>query len=133
MHWTIFYDKAIGYVRASQRGAFTTEEQEAFLADIFDSPFWKPGLPLLIDYGSMPVDNIMNRELESTSSQLEKLGEKLGSSKLALLCVTDLQFGLGRQFQIMCMGRLDGEIRVFRDEDAAADWLLSEQALSSQK
>ena len=124
MHWNIFYDRALGYVRASQRGDFSTGEEGAFLDEIFEAPFWEPGLPLLIDYSSIPMEPISNRELESTSKQLSEHREQLGKSRLALLCRTDVQFGLGRQFQMISMGRIDGEMRIFRDEDAAVEWLL---------
>jgi hypothetical protein len=48
---------------------------------------------------------------------------RLESSKLALLCDTDELFELGKHFGEMIASKLENNLFVFRDEQAAVDWL----------
>jgi hypothetical protein len=123
MHWNIRNDTDSGYVHAYQSGPFSAEEQAAFLSAIFGSPFWQPGTPLIIDYCSLDMDNVGSGSVEVTRQQLAALNGQLGLGKLALLCDNDEKFGVGRQFQALVEDDLDREVRVFRDEDAAVDWV----------
>lgn len=130
MKWDIKFDKANGFIRANQSGSFCLEEQSAFLSEIVNSPDWLHGIPLLIDFCELSVENIFYNEVSSVSGQIFSLKEKLGPGKIALLCADETQFGLGRQFQIMAEIDLGREIRVYRDESSAITFLTREQAVS---
>ena len=123
MHWNIRHDTERGYVHAYQSGSFSTDEQAAFLNAIFTSIFWQPGTPLIIDFCALDMENVGWVSVEVTRQQILGLNSQLGPGKLALLCDNDEKFGVGRQFQSMVEDDLDGEVRVFRDEDTAVEWV----------
>lgn len=123
MKWKIDFDERRGFVRAVQYETYSAEEQAQFLTSIFASSFWRPGLPLMIDYCDLEIDNVASRDIENTSRLIQKLGDELGTSRLALVCDTDDKFGVGRQFATMASDRISGEINVFRDERRAIAWL----------
>jgi hypothetical protein len=130
MHWNIRYDDKRGYVHAYQSGAFSTSEQSAFLNAIFSSAFWQPGTPLIIDYCSLEMENVGSGSVEVTRQQIAALGEQLGRGKLALLCDNDEKFGVGRQFEAVVEDDLECQVRVFREEEAAIDWVTEPLATS---
>ena len=123
MRWKIDLDSARGFVRAIQSETYSAAEEAKFLNEIFGSDFWRPGLSLMIDYSGLSIDNVESEDVENTSDLLCELEEHLGASRLALLCDTDDKFGVGRQFQMMVETQIKGDVRVFRDEEAAIEWL----------
>ena len=125
MNWNISLDRVSGIVIANQDGKYSPEEQDRFLRGIVAVEFWRSGLPLLIDYRYLDVSTIEHRDIEDSAKTLSELGESLGESRIALLCRKDVQYGLGRQLQIYCDGRIDAEIRVFREKSEALNWLSS--------
>ena len=123
MHWNIRHDTERNYVHAYQSGPFSLEEQASFLNGIFTSPFWQAGTPLIIDFCSLEMNNIDNGRLEIARQLMTDLNAHMGGGRLALLCNDDEKFGVGRQFQSSVESYLDREVGVFRDEDAAVDWV----------
>ena len=123
MKWNIQFDQDNGFLRAYQSGNFTSADQASFLSDIFSSQFWRTGLPLMIDYCHLDVENIGYSDIISSSEFLIALNGTLGPGKIALLCDDDEQFGIGRQFQMIALINLDREIAVFHSGRAAIGWL----------
>jgi hypothetical protein len=124
MKWNIQFDEPNGFLRAYQSGNYTRADQAAFLSDIFSSTFWHTGLPLMIDYCHLDVENIGYTEIASSSEFLISLNRTLGPGKIALLCDDDEQFGVGRQLQMIALIYLDREILVYKGVRAAIDWLI---------
>ena len=123
MEWTIQLDLAHGYIVAEQWDAFTLNEQFSFLRAILLSPYWKPGMPLLIKYPRLEINNIDSGDLEEIATDLGRLIGKISASRIALVAGNDLQFGLGQGFKALSDGHVNGEVKVFRDENEAVQWL----------
>lgn len=123
MHWNIRFDADRNYTHAYQSGKFSLKDHTSFLNAILESPFWRPGNPLVIDYCSLEMEELDYDRLEATCQIMTLLNEKLGNGRLALLCDDDERFGVGRQIQSSIAAHVEKEISVFRDEDAAIDWV----------
>jgi hypothetical protein len=108
---------------AEQWGAFTLNEQFSFLRAILLSPYWNPGMPLLIKYSRLEIKNIDSTDLEEIRNDLGRLIGKIKASRIALVAGNDLQFGLGLGFKNLSLGHVNGEIEVFSEETEAIDWL----------
>ena len=128
MNWNIRHDDSLGYVHAYQSGNYSVDEESAFLSAIFSSPFWTPGKPLIIDYSALSMDNFGYASVEMAKYQIASQNMQLGKSRLAFVCNSDEKFGVGRQLQTLVQFDLNGEIRVFRDERSAVNWVVSNNA-----
>lgn len=123
MKWKVTYDRELGIVHAEQWESFSLTEQFEFLRAIAEDPDASRGAPLLIDYRQLTISDINRDDLEDISTRMGKLIGQIGSYRIALLARTDLQFGLGRQFQMIAEHRVPASIEVFRDEAEAMEWL----------
>jgi hypothetical protein len=89
------------------------------------SDYWSPGKPLMIKYTGLKTVKMESNDLEKISDDLGKLIGQIRASRIALVAGNELQFGLGRAFQMISESRVKGEIEVFRDETAALKWLVA--------
>jgi hypothetical protein len=123
VEWSVHLDLTKGYIEAEQWGSFTLNEQFLFLRAILLSPYWKPGMPLLIKYPRLEIKNIDSTDLEEIRNDLGRLIGRISASRIALVAGNDLQFGLGLGFKNLSVGHVNGEIEVFSGEAEAVDWL----------
>jgi hypothetical protein len=123
MKSNITCDSELGIVRTEQWELFSLEEHFEFLQGIADDPDASRGMPLLMDYRQLKIPEISRDDLEGISIRFGKLIEQIKTGRIALLAQSDLQFGLGRQFQIIAEQRVPAAIEVFRDKVKAVDWL----------
>jgi hypothetical protein len=123
MEWVVELDERERFIRATQWDQFSLEEQARFLSDIFTSSYWKPGLGVLIDYRGLKVDNLTGGDLTAITVILQSIRKRIESSRIALLCDSDRLFSLGREFGMLLAPKLENNVVVFKDEDAAIAWL----------
>src|SRR4051812_48354419 len=116
MKWNIGYEPELGVVRARQWDEFALDDEFKFLEAVAGDPYASRGAPVLFDYAQLVVTNIGSTDLEQISRRLGDLIQNISSKRIALLAATDLQYGLGRQFQIISESRIPAPIHVFRDE-----------------
>jgi hypothetical protein len=77
----------------------------------------------LIDYRQLKIPEINRDNLEDISIRLGNLIQQIRAGRIALFAQSDIQFGLGRQFQVIAEQRVPAPIEVFRDEVKAIEWL----------
>lgn len=123
MNWELECLKGSNYVKVTCKGAFSVEEHPECFKMLFASSCWKPGMNLLFDNRNYDFGYINLDRAKNVSEQYQRVSEQLGAGKMALLTKSTLNFGLGRQFELVSQYRLPGEIRVFKDEKATLDWL----------
>ena len=123
MKWNIQFDDSEGIIRAYQSGEFTVADEALFLHEVVRSPKWEIGLPLMIDFCHLDIDNMRFPQVASLSGLIVEMADQVGPGKLALLCDNEEQFGLGRQFQMLTEFDLGREIRVYRNENEAIRFL----------
>ena len=123
MQWKVEFEEARRFVRARQWDEFSLDDQAKFLSDIFTDPRWRSGLGVLFDYRGLKVSNLDMGDLTTVAVIFQSARKKLAESKLALLCNSDELFEVGREFGVMLAPKLENQLVIFRDEDAAINWL----------
>ncbi len=70
-------------------------------------------------------------EIAFTADDVRRFAERSifsPQSRRAFVATTDALYGMVRMFELLRDVRGEGQIRVFRDRDAALDWLFPEKA-----
>ena len=128
MQWKVELDESGDFVRAWQWDEFSLEDEALFLSDIFAGAHWRSGLGVLIDYRGLKVTDLTEADLAAIRVIFQSARRRLASSRIALLCDTDVLFALGTHFGEMLASKLDNQVVVFRDEEAAVNWLATKRA-----
>lgn len=123
MQWKVEFDEARRFVRAKQWDEFSLDDQAKFLSDIFADPRWSAGLGVLFDYRGLKTSNLDMGDLNTVAVIFQSARRKLADSKMALLCDSDELFEVGREFGVLLAPRVENQVVIFRDEDAAMNWL----------
>ena len=123
MNWTIKYIKSDQYVKVTCNGNFSIEELPECFKKLFTSPFWKPGMNLLVDNQNLTLHLWNLEKMRTASDDYEIVSGQLGEGKMALLMKSCVNYGFGRQFQTLSEGKGQSEIRIFNDEQKAKDWM----------
>lgn len=127
MEWIVELDERERFIRATQWDEFSLEEQARFLSDIFTSSYWRPGFGVLIDYRGLKVAGLEGGDLTAIVTILQSIRKRIDSSRIALLCDSDVLFELGKEFSMILAPKLANTVVVFRDEPTAIDWLTAKK------
>lgn len=125
MEWLVELDERERFIRATQWDEFDLDDQARFLSDIFTCPEWRPGLGVLFDYRDLKVTELAEADLAAIRVILQSARRRLEASKLALLCDSDELFEVGRYFGELMAEKMENRVVIFRDENAAIEWLTS--------
>jgi hypothetical protein len=107
---------------------YTTVTGEITLAEIYEDmvrlasdPNYQPEMTGIVDMRNATVE-LTADELRQLAGELRNRPKVVARARRALLVGSDLAFGIYRMFATLAM---DGstDYRVFRDEQAARDWL----------
>ena len=123
MNWTIRWLDSAEYFRVSLSGTFSLADAKAASSDVVEQSDFSNGDSLLIDDTRMDMGDIGASDIEAMSNMMGHLDNKVGVSKVAIVGCSDLQFGLARQFQLKTESYISAEVRAFRYEAAAVEWL----------
>ncbi len=123
MEWIVELDERGRFIRATQWDDFDLDHQAHFLTDIFAGPHWKPGIGILFDYRGLKVTQLSEADLATIRVIFQSVRKRLGVSKLALLCDSDELFEVGKHFGEMIAEKMENQLVIFRDEQAAINWL----------
>jgi hypothetical protein len=125
MEWVIEYVEAQNYMKVVGAGLFSINEHFRIFEDIVSHEYWKPGMLLLFDNRQMDFTGINFKVVSQASSNYERISDRIGNIKAAMLMKSISDFGIGRQFEIISANKGSGEMRVFLDEKEALLWLLN--------
>lgn len=125
MRWNIRYDTERNFVHVHQGGRFSVDREAAFFNAIFESSFWQSGMPLVINFSEMEMDNIDDSVVSNVRRLLTLLNRRLGDGRFALVCDDALKHDFGIKFQALIAGDIDADLRIFLDESEAIDWVTS--------
>lgn len=123
MNWTITGSNTVDYVRVTLSGAFCLASARSVISEVVELPLWNNGTALLVDNTKLEMDDISKSDIEFMTRMMERLNPRISKSKVAIVGNTDLQFGFARQFQLMAERYTGADIRAFRFEPAATEWL----------
>ena len=125
MEWVIKYVETQNYLKITVTGLFSINEHFKIFEDIISHEYWKPGMPLLFDNRQLDFTGINFKVVSQASSNYERISDRIGNLKAAMLMKSLSDFGTGRQFEILSDSKGPGEMRVFLDEKEALLWLLN--------
>ena len=123
MKWKVELDRSGKFVRAREWDEFSLEDQAGFLSDVFTGAHWRAGLGVLFDYRGLIVSDLTEADLAAVKVIFQSVRRRIESSKLALLCDDPNLIEIGRHFGELLAPKLENQVVVFQDENAATDWL----------
>ena len=91
--------------------------------EIVEQPFWNNGTAILIDDTKVEMGDMDASDIECMTRMMEPLNARISKCKIAIVGSSDIQFGFARQFQLMAERYTGADIRAFRFEPAAIEWL----------
>ena len=119
-------DKKRRMVLSTGAGVLTRKDLDEHQERLAKDQDFDPGFSQLMDF-------LQVTKIEVTPSDVRVSAERSvfsPSSRRAILVKDDLAFGLARMFQIHRELKGEQGIRVFRELDAALDWLLGKESES---
>jgi hypothetical protein len=115
-------DSERGLVTVRVEGDPSHEELIACFAAYTGDPAFRPGMAILVDDRGR-TRSASVAEVQRLAHQTKAEGQAVQGSRCALLVDRAAQYGMSRMYEILTEGG-PMETRVFRDEDAALEWLL---------
>ncbi len=112
-----------GVIIASAVGQFSGAIWLEARKRMFEDPDFRPGLNVLLDLSRAELDEAKK---EKTAEGAQKFGDhasRIGHIRFAVVAKSDLAFGVSRAWGAWLSSAGFVEVNVFRDMDAARDWL----------
>ena len=123
MDWLIEFTKDSNYVKVTLTGDFNASDHRRMIADILAQKDWQSGMNLLIDSRLVDYSQATLDVMREAGSNMSRFESQIGSGKAAVLMETLLNFGKGRQFEMLAEDKSAANIRIFLDESQAVQWL----------
>jgi hypothetical protein len=126
MDWTVDFGRAEQYVVVTTRGLFTPEDHRRMSEDIVSRADWRPGAAVLFDHRQLDFGDSGLAAMQRAGETHRDLDDRIGKGKAAVLMNTPVNYGRGRQFQLLTEGRVGARMQVFLNEAEAIRWLLED-------
>lgn len=123
--WTIEFVEIQNYVKVVAENDFSVEGHTKLIADVVSREFWEPGMNLLIDDRKVEFKGVNIESIKEASRGFRTFEKELGDGKTALLMDTLSDYTRGRQFELLTDDKVSTNIKIFRDEEEALNWLAS--------
>jgi hypothetical protein len=127
MKWKVEFDQSLNYVRVSGIDIFDVNLQPVIYRDILSRRFWEPGTALLFDNRNVDFGQSGIERMRRASRNYIKFARYFGTGKMALLMKSLVDFGRGRQFEMLSESKGGCRIRSFLLEEEALEWLLASE------
>ncbi len=126
MEWRIELQGDERLIRVSTHGAFQLRQQRQMFEELAAHPAFSHPLPVLFDNRKIDMSGSDVNVIRESVDVALKFMRKLRIERLAGLVDTGLNFGVGRQFEILTDAAGGEGFRLFRDEQLALRWLRGE-------
>ncbi len=124
MQYVLQYSQGIFEIKTS--GEAEVNGFHDFIEAVVNHEEWKAGRPILVDHTDLNAGPLQTSDLKTIASFCRKFSVALGKSKCAILTPRDLEFGVGRMWQVFVeIDVWEVTQEVFKSEEKALDWLLS--------
>lgn len=123
MRWTVEPGGEGGFVVVATSGKFDVSDHLRMIEDILTRPYWVPGTPVLFDHRQLDFGDAGFESMEEAGANHLTNDARIGDGKAAILMSSPVDFGRGRQFELLTEGHVSAKIRIFRDEAQAVAWL----------
>ncbi len=119
---TYVIDRHIHLVRITGIGVLTDEEMIRCVSDLRGDPALMPDMRTLSDMRDIKVA-FTEQGIKAMVEVMKQTSELRKKAKAAIVVSSDLAFGMGRMFVMRADKSVDPSFMIFRDMDAAREWL----------
>ena len=123
MDWTVEEAGGMGFVTVVTRGVFNVPDHLRMIEDILSRPSWVPGTPVLFDHRQLDFGDAGFRTMQEASANHLQNDARIGDGKAAVLMSSLVDYGRGRQFELLTDDKVSADLRIFLDEAEALAWL----------
>ena len=123
MNWTIEYDKDRHFAKVNVEGVFNVSDHLRNIEELTLQEHWTPGLNILFDCINANFDNSSYQDVEDLAKNFIRNDLFVGCGKVALLMKSIVDFGKGRQFEMMTDEHICASVFIFFNEQQALRWL----------
>lgn len=96
------------------------------MEDLFSHEQWRPDGTVLVDHTELNTAPLSTEELLEIATFGKVYRKQVGKTKFAILVNRDLEFGMGRMWQVFTTDGRESLRRIFRSRDEAVSWLKEE-------
>jgi hypothetical protein len=127
MNWTIQYLQDQHYARVKIEGKFNVDVHLRNIEEITVQENWKPGFNLLFDCRNADFTSSRFQDVRDLADNFIKNDLLVGDGKIAFLMKSVIDFGKGRQFEMLTDEQISANVYIFLSEEQALRWLKSER------
>ena len=123
MQWTVERGVEGDYLVVTTSGTFDVTDHLRMIEEILTRPSWVPGTPVLFDHRQLDFGDAGFRAMQEASANHLQNDARIGDGKAAILMSSLVDYGRGRQFELLTDGRVSAHLAIFLDESAARAWI----------
>jgi hypothetical protein len=123
MHWIVELPGVDGYAVVTTSGTFDVADHLRMIEDIVSRPGWRPGTDVLFDHRGLEFGDAGFRAMQQAGGNHLGNDARIGNGKAALLMRSPVDYGRGRQFELMMEDQVAASLCIFLDEAEARAWL----------
>lgn len=120
---TIHIDGVQGVATVILNGRVTGPVVARAIEHLKSFPRYRPGMPQLWDAVQADLSRLTRADFRSIARAAKDSGSSTRRTRVAVLVVREVDFGVARMFEMTEGSDLLPAIQVFRDPAAAMDWL----------
>ena len=113
-----------GFIEAITHGDGDVAVFQQLLGGVLEHPDWEKGYGVLIDHSDLNTAPLTVGGMAALADMIKIARTDLGKSKMAIFVPDDLQYGLGRMWQVFVENKWDGASEIFRSKADAIRWLM---------
>lgn len=126
MEWKIEREGDGKVLRVTTTGSFQLRQQERMFEDLAGHPAFSPGFPVLFDNRALDMKGSNDDTMRQSVEIVQRFMRAHRVERLAGLVDAGVNFGVGRQFQILAEMAGGSGFCLFKDEELARRWLHGE-------
>ena len=123
MKYALKIYKDLVYAEVVGQGKATVDDFKQITHELISHPLFVFGINFLHDYRDIYVGHLTVDEVKSIADMVSSNRKVLGNGRWAILVNNDLNFGMGRMWEILVSDDVELEIRVFKDESETLGWI----------
>lgn len=126
MDWKIELNEENEYILITTNGQFTLGEQKEMFQEVCGFQKFSPDLPVLFDNRKIIMKGSNPDIIRKSVTIVQDFIKSHHITRLAGLVDDGVNFGVGRQFEILTEIAGGNGFRLFKDENLAVSWLKGE-------
>lgn len=125
MKFQIVYDEKTSSFRINLSGKFNAADLETCYQAIFKQPKWQKGSNILWDAQKSTFEHLKHFDMTSIAAMTNKYGDKRGNGIAAWVMGREVDYGIGRMFEIINENKVVYDFRLFKTIADAEECMMS--------